>query len=298
MSSTVMSTAIPTPSEVKTVANSVRGLIISLGIIVMWFAHLSWAIWFAPKTTLLGGSGIAELFLFGFGTGSPMAFLDPLWLACLEGMILLVGFIFQTWLSTGLFIVAHDAMHGILCARWPRLGHWIGATSVFIYAFFDYKNLASAHVYHHKNPASAQDPDYHRREGKISHPIFWYFDFMRQYVTLRQILGFPLLFLLLTSEYFLHIPMLAVQLFWVLPLIVSTWQLFYAGTYSPHHFDDADPFVDWHQARSVRLGRSPAVARLFSLLSCYHFGGFHLEHHRYPYVPWWMLPRCGTSQQQ
>ena len=27
-----------------------------------------------------------------------------------------------------------------------------------------------------------------------------------------------------------------------------------------------------------------------SLLTCYHFGGYHHEHHLHPGVPWWRLP--------
>ncbi|RYD23158.1 MAG: beta-carotene ketolase, partial [Lysobacteraceae bacterium] len=40
----------------------------------------------------------------------------------------------QTWLSTGLFIVAHDAMHGALAPTRPQLNRAIGATALSLYA--------------------------------------------------------------------------------------------------------------------------------------------------------------------
>ena len=42
--------------------------------------------------------------------------------------IALVAVLVQTWLSTGLFIVAHDSMHGALAPRHPRLNRAIGMT--------------------------------------------------------------------------------------------------------------------------------------------------------------------------
>ena len=61
--------------------------------------------------------------------------------------------------------------------------------------------------------------------------------------------------------------------------ILSAVQLFYFGTYLPHR----GPHVNEHRARSNDF------STLWSFLTCYHFG-YHLEHHRYPMVPWWRLP--------
>ena len=69
------------------------------------------------------------------------------------------------------------------------------------------------------------------------------------------------------------------MVFWALPALLSALQLFYFGTYQPHR-SDAAPFEDNHRARTVER---PVW---LSFLTCYHFG-YHLEHHRYPWVPWW-----------
>src|SRR3954469_9176272 len=47
----------------------------------------------------------------------------------------------QCWLSVGLFIVAHDTMHGSLAPQYPALNRAIGRFCVFIYAGFSYENL-------------------------------------------------------------------------------------------------------------------------------------------------------------
>ena len=50
------------------------------------------------------------------------------------------------------------------------------------------------------------------------------------------------------------------------------------------HRPGHDAFPDRHNARSSRI--SDPV----SLLTCFHFGGYHHEHHLHPSVPWWRLP--------
>ena len=54
------------------------------------------------------------------------------------GLILLAIF-WQTFLYTGLFITAHEAMHGLICPQNLRVNHLIGAIAVSLYAFFPYK---------------------------------------------------------------------------------------------------------------------------------------------------------------
>ncbi len=70
--------------------------------------------------------------------------------------------------------------------------------------------------------------------------------------------------------------------FWVVPSITSTLQLFWFGTYLPHR-SGRDRFDDRHHARSLDY---PAW---LSFLTCYHFG-YHWEHHRWPHLAWWQLP--------
>ena len=60
-------------------------------------------------------------------------------------------------------------------------------------------------------------------------------------------------------------------------------QLFVFGTWLPHR-DRAEPFADSHRAHSIKIGPT------LSLLTCFHFGGYHHEHHLSPGTPWWGLP--------
>ncbi|MFB6262515.1 MAG: fatty acid desaturase, partial [Bradymonadaceae bacterium] len=73
-------------------------------------------------------------------------------------------------------------------------------------------------------------------------------------------------------------------LFWVLPSLLSTFQLFYFGTYRPH-LEPSGGYPDEHRAESNTL---PPI---LSLLTCYHFG-YHRAHHHFPDVPWWQLPEA------
>ena len=71
--------------------------------------------------------------------------------------------------------------------------------------------------------------------------------------------------------------------FWSVPSILASIQLFVFGTWLPHR-EEGPAFTDRHRARSS------AMSVPVSLLTCFHFGGFHHEHHLHPSVPWWALP--------
>ena len=79
-----------------------------------------------------------------------------------------------------------------------------------------------------------------------------------------------------------HIPEINLILFWAIPLLISSIQLFYFGTYLPHR----EPLEGYQNSY-----RTQSIYRPFfwSFISCYHFG-YHEEHHKYPYVAWWELP--------
>jgi beta-carotene ketolase (CrtW type) len=72
-------------------------------------------------------------------------------------------------------------------------------------------------------------------------------------------------------------------LFWIIPPLLSTFQLFYFGTYLPHR-ELSEPYTDAHRTRSNDYNV------FWSFLSCYHFG-YHWEHHEYTHIPWWRLPK-------
>jgi len=196
----------------------------------------------------------------------------------LQWYLIIPGILWQTFLYTGLFITAHDAMHGTVFPSNRKVNTFVGSLAVKLYALFSYPHLLKEHWEHHKHPASSEDPDFH--DGK--HPQFyrWYLHFMKNYVTWKQILGMAIAFNIML--YLFHLPVENLIVFWILPSLLSTVQLFYFGTYLPHRRLKED-YPDKHHARSNNY------SALLSFLTCYHFG-YHWEHHEYPYIPWWRLP--------
>lgn len=182
------------------------------------------------------------------------------------------------WLSVGLFIVSHDAMHGSLVPRGGRLNGTIGGALLFLYAGFGWRRMRAAHFAHHKAPGSAGDPDF-----SVAHPTRfwpWYGTFLKRYFGLGSLLFVGTVVTLYWAV--LGVPLQNIVLLYGLPAITSSLQLFYFGTFRPHRHDGLG-FADTHHARSEDFGP------LVSLASCFHFG-YHHEHHRAPNVPWWRLP--------
>jgi beta-carotene ketolase (CrtW type) len=182
------------------------------------------------------------------------------------------------WLDVGLFIVAHDCMHGSLAPGRPALNRWVGRIALALYAGFSFDRLRPKHFEHHRRPGTAEDPDFSVPHGRSFWG--WYGAFFRQYFGLRELAVMTLL----VAVYLLVLraPYPNLLLFWAAPAVLSSLQLFLFGTYLPHRPAD-DTFGDHHNARSNGYGT------LASLLSCFHFG-YHHEHHLAPHRPWWALP--------
>ncbi|MBD2436839.1 fatty acid desaturase [Nostoc sp. FACHB-110] len=189
-----------------------------------------------------------------------------------------LGIIWQTFLYAGLFITAHDAMHGLVFSKHPKINNLIGAICVALYGLFPYQDLVQKHWRHHKYPGSQKDPDFHDGEHKSFWA--WYFHFMCNYGTWKQLLGWTLIFNFL--RFILHLSPVNLILFWCLPSLLSSIQLFYFGTYLTHK-EPKEGYTNPHRAQSV------ALPVFLSFLTSYHFI-YHQEHHEYPQVPWWRLP--------
>ncbi|MBC8053961.1 MAG: fatty acid desaturase [Sphingobacteriaceae bacterium] len=174
----------------------------------------------------------------------------------------------QMHLYTGLFITAHDAMHGTVSSS-KRMNVYVGQLCTALYAAFSFHKLYEKHHQHHRHVHSENDPDYH--EGSF---LSWYFKFMKDYLSIWQILIMALAFNVL-KLWFTELNLL---MFWVFPSLLSTIQLFYFGTWLPHHGNHDNP----HHSRT----QSKNHIRAF--LSCYFFG-YHYEHHDSPGLPWWLL---------
>ena len=187
----------------------------------------------------------------------------------------------QCWLSVGVFIVCHDAMHGSLVPSRPKVGAAIASVLLFLYAGFKWRILNDAHHRHHELAGHAGDPDFD--ENNPSSFPRWYWTFFKRYFGVQSLLWVHAV----VGVYWLilDIPMVQIVLLYGAPALLSSLQLFYFGTYRPHHHAVGKPFADRHNARTDGFGA------LVSLATCFHFG-YHLEHHRRPDVPWWALPRA------
>ena len=178
----------------------------------------------------------------------------------------------QTHLYTGLFITAHDAMHGTVTKN-KVLNKRIGQFCALLFSYNFYSRLFPKHHEHHRFVATDQDPDYHR--GGF---LAWYFSFLKQYLTWQQIVLMAITFNLLK----LIFPVENLVLLWMLPGVLATFQLFYFGTYLPHRGE--------HTAENKHFSRSQSRNHVWAFLSCYFFG-YHYEHHDSPGTPWWQLYR-------
>jgi beta-carotene ketolase (CrtW type) len=192
--------------------------------------------------------------------------------------VIMLAICWQTFLYTGLFITAHEAMHGLVCSQNLQINHLIGAIAVSLYAFFPYKKLLLKHWLHHRYPATPLDPDFH--DGTNTSFWRWYFHFLKGYGCWQQ-LG-SLIISLSIIKYELHIPAINLALFILIPSIFSSLQLFYFGTFLPHR-EPQGGYCYPHRSQSH------ALPRFWSFIACYHFG-YHQEHHEHPQAPWWQLP--------
>jgi beta-carotene/zeaxanthin 4-ketolase len=184
----------------------------------------------------------------------------------------------QTWLYVGMFIVAHDCMHGSLVPFRPWANRAIGQICLLLYAGFSFDALNTAHHRHHRHSGTAEDPDFDDHAPQKFWP--WFYKFFVTYFSLTQVA-------IILAVYAVYIFGIGVSqynalVFWGIPGLLSALQLFTFGTYLPHK-PDVKGFTDRHNARTNNF--SPWL----SLLTCFHFG-YHHEHHLYPTVPWWRLP--------
>lgn len=187
-----------------------------------------------------------------------------------------LGILIQMHLYTGLFITAHDAMHGVVSSH-KQINHATGWIAAILFSYNFYWKLFPKHHQHHRHVATDEDPDYHA-SGNF---LIWYLSFIRQYVSIWQILLMAVSFNILK----LWLPTENLIVFWMLPAILSTLQLFYFGTYLPHRGESDNP----HHSRSQ------AKNHVWAFLSCYFFG-YHFEHHDSPGTPWWRLWREKEKQ--
>lgn len=192
----------------------------------------------------------------------------------------------RTVLQTGLFIVAHDAMHAVLWPGERQRNDRVGAIVLLLYAALPYELCKTNHQHHHRATASDLDPDF--AVGHTTGVLGWYRQFMAGYLTPAQMGGLLAGWAILAAVYtpFTPTAMLNVLLFGTLPLLLSSLQLFVVGTYLPHR-SQREPLRRQHP-------ESLNLPPWLSLLACFHFG-YHREHHDHPELPWFALPTARSS---
>ena len=194
--------------------------------------------------------------------------------------LIILGVWLRAFLHTGLFIIIHESIHGVVCQN-QQINDAMGYLTSFLYALLPYKTLAKNHHIHHSYPASDRDPDFYQENP---HNFWlWYFSFMKDYQQGNQFWilfwGMTVIFWILV---FLQVAIANIFLFWVIPIIISSLQLFTFGIFLPHR-PQAEGYSDRHRAKSSNYPLA------LSYIACYHFG-YHWEHHQYPYLPWYKLP--------
>lgn len=231
------------------------------------------------RATTRKGLALATLILLGWLIS--MTSLLTISVASWPWWWMAMAVLLRTFLHTGLFITAHDAMHGVLL---PELRSWnqrLGAVCLSLYAALPYRACLRNHHLHHSRPATAEDPDFH---GDPAAGLWrWYGRFMVGYLSpgqMGRLLGFWGLLILILVPWNPG-AWLNLLLFYTLPLLLSSLQLFIFGTYLPHRGQR----LSGRQGRPTSLEHPPWL----SLLTCFHFG-YHSEHHDHPQLAWFELP--------
>ncbi|MEO0398521.1 MAG: fatty acid desaturase [Pseudomonadota bacterium] len=220
-----------------------RGVIIAFVVIAAWMGHLVYALRYG----------------------------DPLGVSAIPHILI------QNFLNVGLFITAHDAMHGSLAPGRRRINDAIGAAAIFLYGGFLWKKMRDNHHAHHRAPVTADDPDY--AVGVDEKPAPWLWSFIVKYYSWRNLL---LMYLHVGAAWAISGSYVSMLMFFAVPAWTSAVQLFVFGVYLPHKTPPGG-HTHAHNARTID------VPEWMSFLSCYHFG-YHEEHHDHPGVPWWRLP--------
>ena len=185
----------------------------------------------------------------------------------------------QIYLYTGLFITAHDSIHGTVCSN-ATINYWVGKICLLSFAGFDYDFIREEHWKHHSHAGlEGEDPDFHHGKPQF---LLWIFQFMVNYTKISQVCR---LVIIVTILQYYGAPLSHLYVFMTGAGLTSALILFYYGTYVPHKPDDHAQ--DLNRPEGFRtLGESDN--RLTSFLKCYNFG-CHSEHHANPRIPWWAL---------
>ncbi|KAL0048922.1 hypothetical protein WJX82_002471 [Trebouxia sp. C0006] len=183
-------------------------------------------------------------------------------------------------LHTGVFITAHDAMHGAIAPSNPKLNQIMGRLAGTLYAGLDYDTMKVAHHEHHLHTGiQEKDPDFHSGNPGL---LPWAGKFIKKYLTIKQMV---ILNLMVGAVQISGAPYKNMVVFLLCAGLLSAAQLFYFGTYVPHRppKDNPQQVMSWEKSNPTW-----ATTRLASFVTCYHFD-CHVEHHHNPRLAWYEL---------
>lgn len=219
------------------------GVAISIGVILLWGSHLAYSLLFVEPN------------------------LTNVWMY--------VHILIQAYLYTGLFITAHDAMHGNI-HRVKLVNAILGTLAVSLFAGMSYQRLIKNHKLHHMHPASEDDPDFYVRSQNF---FVWMGVFFWRYLTVFQLVIMALKYNALVHV--LNLEPTSVLTYWAMAAVLGTLQLFGVGVYWPHKLPHT-------QDMGIHKARTQPKNHVWAMISCYFFG-YHQEHHNNPRIAWWML---------
>jgi len=255
------------------------GLALASGLFGAWLLTLLPI--FAPA--VVGGPALPDVFTTLLGRDP-----ESLSAACRAASTALY-FALRVWLTTGLFVTVHDAIHHQVAPRFRRLNHGIGAALAFCYASFPYTALYRDHWRHHRDPTAPHDPDFYK--GGFWR---WLSRFLAHYSTFWQLFWESAQFwgMCAIGSRVMGVPfrvmVVRVACVWAIPALLSGVQLFFFGTFLPHRNDPPN----------ATKSRSNDWPYALSLASCFHFGACHEEHHAFPDLAWWELPGVRAARRE
>ncbi len=233
-----------------------------------------------------------------FATLAALGFSISIWARSVPSTAVLVMGILVTAVSLNSFpLLMHEGMHGVLfpSRRW----NWIVSVllgSTFLMSFTSYRVM---HIRHHRYLGDPRDPDDYHNYSR-SRPLVWFLHFVRlTFGPLLYLFLIPVLALrhgsvtqrkficveyaILFSIYSLLLrafPARELFLVWLAPLLLVGMFTAIRG-FTQHGITEAsDPYL-----ASRTMLPNPAIA--FFLLH----ENYHLEHHLFPEIPSYHLPR-------
>jgi fatty acid desaturase len=208
-----------------------------------------------------------------------------------------VGYLFMGLAALGLSAVLHEASHNLVFKS-PRL-NWLIGVAAGLPCLLSVSAYRALHLAHHAHERSDRDPDdieLHQKDGRLLRAIYVGFAILGTYLYLPHVAlqGFRLARRskrrLILAEYGVSVGAICLAgrvlgtawltHFWLIPLIIASQITSLRGLAEHGMTTAGNPFTASRTVVSTRV-----VSVLLLNLN------YHLEHHLFPGVPWYNLPR-------